>query len=172
MLHVVCGTFVFDLLENIVDPANYILLLLQAIRDHITKKHLPKAALQLERALKLNLESNNYEDACDFYDSLMQHLSNGTIQPLEDHYIQAQFLNLPACQTCITHEGETFEHNYITVKVLKSQEKLHCDTTQLDQCVSRIVKVKEIHHLVTTSSHFFRNVQLWLLYVLYQLKYQ
>ena len=77
------------------------------------KKPLPKAALQLERALKLNLESNIHKDACDFYGSLMQDLSNGTIRPLEDHYLQAQFLNLPTCQTCITHEGEIVEQNYI-----------------------------------------------------------
>ena len=113
MLHVVCSTFVFDLLENIEDAANDSLLLLQGIKDPIMKKPLPKAALQLERALNLNLESDNHEDASDLYHGLMQDLSNGTIRPLEDYYLQAQFLNLPTCQTCITHEGETVEQNYI-----------------------------------------------------------
>ena len=150
MLHVVCGTFVFDLLENIVDPANDILLLLQVIREHITKKPtkgrqepLPKAALQLGRALKLNLEKNYHEDACDFYDHLMQHLSDGIIRPSEDHYLQAQFLNLRTCQTCMTHEGETVEQNYITVKVLKSQEKLSLSSLLWEKCTGQYATTAE-----------------------------
>ena len=142
ILHVVCGTFYYDLVNTMTEAKDNISQCLVEIHNHLTRQQankggrpsLPDSAVQLSSAVNCDLKAREQKDVCDFYDELVLHLLKKSQNQQAEHLLQTRFLNLRTCQCCYTHEGHTAILNYLTVKVLQTSQIVQLESLIWEKC--------------------------------------
>ena len=151
ILHVVCGTFYYDLVNTMTEAKDNISQCLVEIHNHLTRLQankggrpsLPDSAVQLASAVNCDLKAREQKDVCDFYDELVLHLLKKSQNQQAEHLLQARFLNLKTCQCCYTHEGHTAILNYLTVKVLQTSQIVRSESLIWEKCTGQYSTAKE-----------------------------
>ena len=151
VLHVVCGTFIYDMISELLESKDIVKRCLNEVHKYLTKNKdsrrretcLPNAAIQLTEMLNLNIEERQHEDVCDFYDKLLGYVSEKSKQ-MQPNPLDSQYLNLRTCQQCLHHEGEIASHNYISVKALNTQEEVSLTSLLWEKCTGQYSTTKEM----------------------------
>ena len=147
--HIVCGPFLFHLIERLFEDNTHCQLIkcLQAIHNYVTKdRNIRERVSELpQEAIVLGVDPNKreHQDACDYYDSIIDHIFQYASLPLLKHYFQSQFLYLRTCQQCGRHEGLTDNLNYLSVKVLKTKSIVSLQSLLWENCTGQYATREE-----------------------------
>ena len=151
--HVVCGTFLFHLIERLFEDNTHCQLIkcLQAIHNYVTKarnirervSELQQEAIMLGVSVGLDPNKREHQDACDYYDSIIEQIFQYASRPLLKHYFQAQFLYLRTCQQCGRHESLIDNLNYLSVKVLKTKSIVSLQSLLWEKCTGQCATREE-----------------------------